>query len=402
MNRLKKFAGITAGAVVLLTSGCDTNGLASLPLPAPGMSGGSYGLTAIFTNILNLPSRAKVKLGGADIGEVDSMSTRNYTAVVTMRIRTDVEIPKGTTVELRTATPLGDVFVALKPPRPADPNAPLLRDGDTFGLDSTTAAATVEALLSSAAIIVNGGAVRNLTGTINGLGRATGTNGQAFGDLIGKSNRLLGTLNARSGQLDGALRDTAQLAAELNTRHETVSELLTAVAPATDTLSANATHIADLADQVGAVTKQLSKFPSIAGTDTSGRSVIADFNTLSRSFNDIAVSPDTSIAALNRLMPPIVKIMAGSAFATKVSIDKIALGSIPDIGYLGDPGFHGPKRYDWAKLVGSFKYTLWRLQERVVGKGPDAPTVPMRPSPTEPGVIEPVPGAAPVPQGPPR
>ncbi|AYM44094.1 MlaD family protein [Mycobacteroides chelonae] len=402
MIGLRRLAGSVVAVAVLLTSGCSTNGLASLPLPAPGMSGGSYGLKAIFTNILNLPSRAKVKLGGADIGEVDSMSTTNYTAVVTMRIRSDVEIPKGTTVELRTATPLGDVFVALKPPRPADPNAPLLRDGDTFGLESTTAAATVEAVLSSAAIIVNGGAVRNLTGTVNGLGRATGPNGAAFGDLIGKSNRLLGTLNARSSQLDSALRDTAELAAELDTRHQTIAELLTAAAPATDALSVNATHIADLADQVGAVTKQLSKFPSIAGTDTSGRSVIADFNTLSRSFNDIAVSPDTSLAALNRLMPPIVKIMAGSGFAARMSIDKIALGSIPDIGYQGDPGLHGPKRYDWAKLVGSFKYTLWRLQERVVGKGPDAPAILVRPSPTEPGVIEPIPGAVPVPQGPPR
>ncbi|CPR62022.1 Putative Mce family protein [Mycobacteroides abscessus subsp. abscessus] len=37
-----------------------------------------------------------------------------------------------------------------------------------------------------------------------------------------------------------------------------------------------------------------------------------------------------------------------------------------------------------------------------MGKGPDAPAIPMRPSPTEPGVIEPVPGAAPVPQEPPR
>lgn len=231
MIGLRRLAGPVVAIAVLLTSGCSTNGLASLPLPAPGMSGGSYGLKAIFTNILNLPSRAKVKLGGADIGEVDSMSTTNYTAVVTMRIRSDVEIPKGTTVELRTATPLGDVFVALKPPRPADPNAPLLRDGDTFGLESTTAAATVEAVLSSAAIIVNGGAVRNLTGTVNGLGRATGPNGAAFGDLIGKSNRLLGTLNARSSQLDSALRDTAELAAELDTRHQTIAELLTAGRP---------------------------------------------------------------------------------------------------------------------------------------------------------------------------
>ena len=71
----------------------------------------------------------------------------------------------------------------------------MLRDGDTIGLDSTTAAATVESVLSSAAILVNGGAVRNFTNIINGFGKATGDQGQAFGDLIRQvPTRLLGTL----------------------------------------------------------------------------------------------------------------------------------------------------------------------------------------------------------------
>ena len=38
----------------------------------------------------------------------------------------------------------------------------------------------------------------------------------------------------------------------------------------------------------------LGKFPSIAGTDTSGRSVIADMNTIASAFNDVAVDPGTS------------------------------------------------------------------------------------------------------------
>lgn len=74
---------------------------------------------------------------------------------------------------------------------------------------------------------------------------------------------------------------------------------------------------------------------------------------------------------------------------------RTVLGSIPDAGFKGDVGSHGPKRYNWAQLVGSFKYTLWRLQERVVGKGVYGEDVPMRPSPTEPGVIERVPGPPP-------
>ena len=75
-------------------------------------------LTAVFSNALNLPASAKVKLAGADVGELESMVARNYTAVTTLRIMDGVRLPKGSTAELRSATPLGDVFVALKPPGP--------------------------------------------------------------------------------------------------------------------------------------------------------------------------------------------------------------------------------------------------------------------------------------------
>ena len=67
--------------------------------------------------------------------------------------------------------------------------------------------------------------------------------------------------------------------------------------------------------------------------------------------------------------------------SVRASIDRLVLGSIPDIGFAGDAGLHGPKRYNWRQLVGSIKYTLWRLQEKVVGKGPGVPQVPVIPSP---------------------
>ena len=86
-------------------------------------------------------------------------------------------------------------------------------------------------------------------------------------------------------------------------------------------------------------------------------------------------------------MPPFIKSTSSNAISMRASIDRLILGSIPDIGFGGDPGLHGPKRYNWHQLVGSIKYTLLRLQERVVGKGPDVPQVPVIPSPTEPGQL---------------
>jgi len=385
--------------VAVGATACSSNGLSSLPLPAPSVGSGGYRLTAIFSNALNLPANAKVKLAGADVGQMETMVARNYTAVITIRVMDGVKLPQGSTVELRSATPLGDVFIALKPPADASATTPLLKDGDTIGLDSTTAAATVESVLSSAAVMVNGGAVRNFTNVINGMGKATGDQGQAFGDIIAKTNGTLSKLTARSDQISQALTETSQLAKDLDAKNQALTEVMAAAGPATDTLAVNADTVADVVQQVGDTSKQLEKFPSIAGTDTSGRSVIGDANTIARSWNDLVLAPDATLAALNRLMPPVIKGSPSSAFSVRASIDRLVLGSMPDAGFLGDPGFHGPKRYDWAQMAGSFKYTMWRLQQRVVGQGPDVPQVPVLPSPTDPGqqIVAPLPGPPPGP-----
>ena len=99
----------------------------------------------------------------------------------------------------------------------------MLHNGDTIGLDSTAAAATVESVLSSAAILVNGGAVRNFTNIINGFGKATGDQGQAFGELIRKSNQLVGTLDTRSDQISTALTQLSRLADQLDAKRRAPS-----------------------------------------------------------------------------------------------------------------------------------------------------------------------------------
>jgi hypothetical protein len=234
------------------------------------------------------------------------------------------------------------------------------------------------------------------------MGKATGDQGQAFGTLISKTNHTLGTLNARSDQLSTAMSETSRLLQQIEDKNQTVSELMDAAGPATDTLAEHTTQIADLITQIGDTSAQLRKVPSIAGTDTSGRSVIADANTVAGAWNDVAQAPDASLYALNRMMPPLVKATSGSGLSVRASIDRLILGSIPDIGFAGDAGLHGPKRYNWHQLVGSLQYTLLRLQERVVGRGPAVPQMPVIPSPTEPGQIIPAPEAPPeAPPGPP-
>ncbi len=121
VSKRRTLIATSAAAVLVGSLTSCSMGLDRIPLPAPGGARGTYTISATFENALNLPFKAKVRMAGANIGEVESMSAQGYTAVVAMRIDSEVRIPVGTEAELRSATPLGDVFVSLKPPAAVAP-----------------------------------------------------------------------------------------------------------------------------------------------------------------------------------------------------------------------------------------------------------------------------------------
>ncbi|OHV05071.1 MCE family protein [Mycobacterium talmoniae] len=353
---------MAAGLAVLL-AGCAV-GLDSMPMPSPGASGKTYALTAIFSDALNLPAQAHVKLLGADIGEVDAIRAHDFTAQVDMRIRSDVPLRVGSTAELRSATLIGDVFVSIKPS--ADAKAPLLRNGDTIPLKSTAAAPTVEDVLNSMAMLVNGGTIRYLVNSINGAGQAMGGRGEKVGLLLDQSTTLLSKMNARSDQLDSALRRTSELSASMAARSNTLSQSLEAGAPALAVIADNTDRIANLADSTARITRQLSRFPSIQGTDT--RSTVADLNHLAETFNDIAVDPNLSLYSLNRLLGVLLKAFDATSVHVEVTLDQLALAAWPDINYPGDPGFHPSDGTDWHQLVESLRYEWNLLLAKIYGE----------------------------------
>ena len=87
MNRIKKAAMAAVALVTAISlSACGALPgvtVEQIPLPSPGGLGDTYSLTAKFDNALNLPSQAKVRLNGTDVGEVTDIAPDNYKALVT-------------------------------------------------------------------------------------------------------------------------------------------------------------------------------------------------------------------------------------------------------------------------------------------------------------------------------
>ncbi len=350
----------------LLLSGCGV-GLEDLPLPQRGDGGGNfYSVTAEFTNALNLPERAKVRLAGADVGEVSAMTVRDYTAVVTLRIRDDVSLPVGTGVELRTATPLGEVFVAVTPPE--NPGAANIQNGDKIPLADTSAAATIEQVLASSAMLVNGGVLRDLTKLLNGLGHAVGDKGEALADLVAQSTSLINKLSKKSGDIRVALEQTDRLVQTLSDRQSTLTDSLAAAGPAVDVIAANTDDILALVDKVGAISTTLSTFPSVATGKT--QHLAASINRISYELNRAATDPRASLAKMNKLLPPVLKIINSTGAHVDADLEDLSIGALDDFRHPADPGSRLPSTIDIDNFAGTIMYSLLRLKMKF-GPGDD-------------------------------
>ncbi|MFQ5894638.1 MAG: MlaD family protein [Nitrospinota bacterium] len=75
-----------------------------------------YFLTAAFDTVAGLQMRAKVRMAGVDVGEVEDIRLEDSRPVVVMRIRTGVRVPVEAVASIRTVGLLGEKYVELLPP----------------------------------------------------------------------------------------------------------------------------------------------------------------------------------------------------------------------------------------------------------------------------------------------
>lgn len=78
---------------------------------------GSYSVEATFGNIGDLKIRAPVRIAGVQIGKVTGIQlNKNYSAVVTMAINSDIDnIPKNSSASVVRSSLLGDNYVGISP-----------------------------------------------------------------------------------------------------------------------------------------------------------------------------------------------------------------------------------------------------------------------------------------------
>jgi phospholipid/cholesterol/gamma-HCH transport system substrate-binding protein len=286
---VKSFFSISVALVALLgLTGCGLS-LESVPMPSQ-VSGPSYELKAEFRNALNLPQGAPVKLRGNKVGTVQEIKAHDYVAQVTLRLRQDTPIPKGTRAEVRTTAPMGEAYVELTPPASAT-QAVMLTDGDAQPLSSTTTAPDVSDQLVALSATVTGGPFADISTIIKQLNIALeGRTGDVH-DLLARLDTLVTGLNAHTDDIDRTLDGMDRLGRALADDAPTLSRALDDLTPAISTLRGQR---ADLMKMLG----QLTRLSTV-----SQRVIGATKESLVNQVNEVGPVLSTLIANMDKMRP---------------------------------------------------------------------------------------------------
>jgi hypothetical protein len=143
-------------------------------MPLPGNSSrGGYDIVIEFSNVLNLPERAKVVMDGTKVGVVTNIALAGNGASVTSRIDRGIVVPSNIRSILQQATVLGDTYVALERPQDGDPAVPPLGPGGRIPMDHTTSPPQLEDTIANMANFIGSGSIQRAQSTIINVNRVT-------------------------------------------------------------------------------------------------------------------------------------------------------------------------------------------------------------------------------------
>lgn len=77
--------------------------------------GDTVQVTARFSSVTGLKAGTDVEIAGIPVGKVDSISIRDFQAVVRMRIQRGIGLPDDTIASVKTRGLIGDVYISLSP-----------------------------------------------------------------------------------------------------------------------------------------------------------------------------------------------------------------------------------------------------------------------------------------------
>ncbi|RDI66209.1 MCE family protein [Nocardia pseudobrasiliensis] len=268
MKRRLRVAGVAIGLAVLLgATGCQWDGLNSLPMPgAAGTGAGSWRVRIQMPNVTTLTRNSPVKVDDVTVGTVTGIEVENWHALVTVSLDRDVKLPANAIARIGQTSLLGSNHVELAAPQGVQPQGQL-KNGDTIPLDRAGTFPSTEQTLSSLSVVLNGGGISQLE-TITHELNATFTGRQdAIRDLLPQLTQLTTTLDQQTGDIIAAMGGLDRFAGQLAQQKDQVAAAIQNIHPALTVLADRRENITKTITALGDLSEVVQRVIAQGGHD---------------------------------------------------------------------------------------------------------------------------------------
>lgn len=268
MKRLKALPALLA-ATALTLSACDFS-VANMPLPGGADVGDNpFEVTVEFADVLDLVPQSTVKVADVTVGKVTEVDLEGYTAVVTLQMNGDVDLPDNAVAELRQTSLLGEKFVSLAPP-PAGGTG-RLSNGDVIPIERTGRNPEVEEVLGALSLVLNGGGVAQLHTITTELNKVFKGREGAAKSVLNQLRIFMTQLDDNKADILRAIDAINRLAVSVNGQRASIDaalEQLPAAFKALDSQRADLVKMLQALDQLGNVGVRVIKASKDATIDS--------------------------------------------------------------------------------------------------------------------------------------
>ncbi|GAA5044629.1 MCE family protein [Nocardia callitridis] len=254
------------GAVVLLgVTGCEWDGLNSLPMPgSEGTGADAYEVRIQMPNVTTLTRNSPVRVDDVDVGTVTGIEVEGWHALVTVSLNRDVRLPANATAKIGQTSLLGSNHVELAAPTGTAPVGRLNND-DVIPLDRAGAYPTTEQVLSSLSVVLNGGGVAQLETITRELNSALSGREDAIRDLLPQLNTLTTNLNAQTGDIINAMAGLDRVSSQFAQQRDVVAAAIERIHPALTVLADRRANITTAITALGDLSDVTSRIIAASG-----------------------------------------------------------------------------------------------------------------------------------------
>jgi phospholipid/cholesterol/gamma-HCH transport system substrate-binding protein len=288
VNRRRRAIALAAGLSLVL-SGCGFRGAYSLSLPGGASLGDRpYTVQIQFSDVLDLVPQSGVRVADVPVGRVEKIALGpNWTAVVTVQVNGDVDLPANATAAIQQSSLLGEKYVELSAPTSEQPGG-RLRDGALIPLDRTSRNVEVEELLGALSLVLNGGGLAQLQTINHELGLAMQGRESDLRDTLTQLDTFIGGLDSQKEQINRALDSVNRLAGTLAGRTATIDKALDTIGPGLQVLNQQHDLLVSMLESLARLGDVGTRIINQAGADT-----VADLQQLQPILSQLAAAgPD--------------------------------------------------------------------------------------------------------------